>query len=90
MEIGLSGGRGQGVAFELSTVVNHSEGDTVVCVCTVCAPGVFHDHIICDCRLGATRSDLEATVGIHPTCAEEVVKLHITKRSGEDPNVTAC
>ena len=42
------------------------------------------------CRCGMTWSDLQQTIGIHPTCAEEVVKLHITKRSGEDPTVTAC
>ncbi|XP_061459351.1 thioredoxin reductase 2, mitochondrial isoform X2 [Rhineura floridana] len=41
-------------------------------------------------RCGATYSQLMKTVGIHPTCAEEVVKLHITKRSGADPTVTGC
>ncbi|XP_077533253.1 thioredoxin reductase 2, mitochondrial-like [Haemaphysalis longicornis] len=40
------------------------------------------------CKL--TRQVLEQTVGIHPTVAEEVVKLRITKRSGEDPQVTGC
>ncbi|KAF7240726.1 Thioredoxin reductase 2, mitochondrial [Varanus komodoensis] len=39
---------------------------------------------------GATYSQMMATVGIHPTCAEEVTKLHITKRSGADPTVTGC
>uniref|UniRef100_A0A3Q4H7P4 Thioredoxin reductase 2, tandem duplicate 2 n=1 Tax=Neolamprologus brichardi TaxID=32507 RepID=A0A3Q4H7P4_NEOBR len=33
-------------------------------------------------QCGATYSHLIQTVGIHPTCAEEVVKVHITKRSG--------
>ncbi|XP_076367400.1 thioredoxin reductase 1 isoform X2 [Tachypleus tridentatus] len=33
---------------------------------------------------------LEQTVGIHPTVAEEVVKLNISKRSGKDPTVTGC
>lgn len=42
------------------------------------------------CSVGLTRDQMESVVGIHPTCAEEVVKLHITKRSGEDPTVTAC
>ncbi|XP_029427868.1 thioredoxin reductase 2, mitochondrial isoform X2 [Rhinatrema bivittatum] len=41
-------------------------------------------------RCGATYSQLLKTVGIHPTCAEEVTKLHITKRSGLDPTVTGC
>ncbi|KAM3939712.1 thioredoxin reductase 2, mitochondrial isoform 2-T3 [Leptodactylus fuscus] len=41
-------------------------------------------------KCGATYSQLMSTVGIHPTCAEEVTKLHITKRSGLDPTVTGC
>lgn len=39
---------------------------------------------------GLTKKHLDNAVGIHPTCAEEVVKLHITKRSGLDPTVTGC
>ncbi|PWA18425.1 hypothetical protein CCH79_00009858 [Gambusia affinis] len=41
-------------------------------------------------QCGATYRHLLQTVGIHPTCAEEVVKTHITKRSGLDPTVTGC
>ncbi|KAJ6656519.1 hypothetical protein lerEdw1_003644 [Lerista edwardsae] len=41
-------------------------------------------------KCGATYSQMMKTVGIHPSCAEEVVKLHITKRSGLDPTVTGC
>ncbi|KAG8455938.1 hypothetical protein GDO86_001945 [Hymenochirus boettgeri] len=41
-------------------------------------------------KCGATYPQLMCTVGIHPTCAEEVTKLHITKRSGLDPTVTGC
>ncbi|KAM9330863.1 thioredoxin reductase 2, mitochondrial [Gastrophryne carolinensis] len=41
-------------------------------------------------KCGATYHQLMQTVGIHPTCAEEVTKLHITKRSGLDPTVTGC
>ncbi|XP_007557004.1 thioredoxin reductase 2, tandem duplicate 2 [Poecilia formosa] len=41
-------------------------------------------------QCGATYPHLLQTVGIHPTCAEEVVKIHITKRSGLDPTVTGC
>lgn len=39
---------------------------------------------------GISYEELSASLGIHPTSAEEVVKLHITKRSGEDPTVTGC
>ncbi|XP_031574558.1 thioredoxin reductase 2, mitochondrial-like isoform X2 [Actinia tenebrosa] len=41
-------------------------------------------------RCGLTGDQLLSTVGIHPTCAEEIVKIHITKRSGEDPMATGC
>uniref|UniRef100_A0A3P8W0M7 thioredoxin-disulfide reductase (NADPH) n=1 Tax=Cynoglossus semilaevis TaxID=244447 RepID=A0A3P8W0M7_CYNSE len=41
-------------------------------------------------QCGGTYPHLLQTVGIHPTCAEEVVKVNITKRSGLEPTVTGC
>uniref|UniRef100_UPI00398F3C28 thioredoxin reductase 2, tandem duplicate 2 isoform X2 n=2 Tax=Pristiophorus japonicus TaxID=55135 RepID=UPI00398F3C28 len=41
-------------------------------------------------KCNATYSQLASTVGIHPTCAEDVNKLNITKRSGQDATVTGC
>ncbi|KHJ49474.1 pyridine nucleotide-disulfide oxidoreductase, dimerization domain protein [Trichuris suis] len=41
-------------------------------------------------RCNLTVDQLLGTVGIHPTCAEELVKLRITKRSGKSPSVTGC
>ena len=41
-------------------------------------------------RLGATKADLDATIGIHPSAAEELVRVKITKRSGEDAGATGC
>ncbi|XP_072809315.1 thioredoxin reductase 2, mitochondrial isoform X2 [Vicugna pacos] len=41
-------------------------------------------------KCGASYEQVMRTVGIHPTCAEEVVKLRISKRSGLDPTVTGC
>uniref|UniRef100_A0A8C0RPE0 Thioredoxin-disulfide reductase n=1 Tax=Canis lupus familiaris TaxID=9615 RepID=A0A8C0RPE0_CANLF len=41
-------------------------------------------------KCGASYAQVMRTVGIHPTCAEEVAKLRITKRSGLDPTVTGC
>ncbi|XP_014788741.1 thioredoxin reductase 2, mitochondrial [Octopus bimaculoides] len=41
-------------------------------------------------RAGASMNTVMRTVGIHPTCAEELVKINITKRSGLSPLVTAC
>lgn len=41
-------------------------------------------------RCGVTKAQLDATIGIHPTIAEELVRLSITKSSGEDPNKGGC
>jgi pyruvate/2-oxoglutarate dehydrogenase complex dihydrolipoamide dehydrogenase (E3) component len=41
-------------------------------------------------RLGLTYPDLRATIGIHPTIAEEIVKVQITKRSGEACDAGSC
>ncbi|XP_060049482.1 thioredoxin reductase 2, mitochondrial isoform X2 [Erinaceus europaeus] len=41
-------------------------------------------------KCGASYTQVMQTVGIHPTCAEEVAKLRISKRSGLDPTVTGC
>ena len=45
---------------------------------------------VVSCSCGVTYDQLSSTVGIHPTSAEEIVKLNITKRSGDDPHVTGC
>ncbi|KAJ1623346.1 thioredoxin reductase 3 [Pavlovales sp. CCMP2436] len=41
-------------------------------------------------KLGCTKHDFDRTVGIHPTVAEELVGLSVTKRSGADPRKTGC
>lgn len=41
-------------------------------------------------RLGVTKGDLDATIGIHPTHAEELVQLDRTKRSGVSFVKTSC
>ncbi|KAL4431921.1 hypothetical protein ABPG74_012733 [Tetrahymena malaccensis] len=41
-------------------------------------------------KLGMTKADLDRTVGIHPTTAEEFTSLSITKASGEDCEKTSC
>ena len=41
-------------------------------------------------RLGATKADLDATIGIHPSSGEEIVQVAITKRSGEDAGKAGC
>lgn len=41
-------------------------------------------------KKGLTFEDLENTVGIHPTSAEEIVTLTVTKSSGEDAAAGGC
>ncbi len=41
-------------------------------------------------KLGLKKKDLDATVGIHPTTAEELVNLKITKDSGEKYEKETC
>ena len=41
-------------------------------------------------KLGMRKKDLDRTVGIHPTNAEEFVLLKKTKRSGEEFDKTGC
>ncbi|KAL9656245.1 hypothetical protein ABK040_007860 [Willaertia magna] len=41
-------------------------------------------------KMGATKKDFERTVGIHPTIAEEMCQITVTKRSGKDPNKRGC
>ena len=41
-------------------------------------------------KKGITFKDLEDTVGIHPTSAEEIVTLTVTKSSGEDAAAGGC
>ena len=41
-------------------------------------------------NMGATKTDFDETVGIHPTIAEEFTSLRVTKRSNEDYIKTSC
>jgi len=41
-------------------------------------------------KKGITFKDLEQTIGIHPTCAEELVSLTVTKGSGKDAKAGGC
>jgi thioredoxin reductase (NADPH) len=41
-------------------------------------------------RMRATKSDFDATIGIHPTLTENFTTMDRTKSSGEDPMVSGC
>jgi len=41
-------------------------------------------------KCGATKEDFDNTVGIHPTCAEDMTTLSVTKASGADADKGGC
>jgi thioredoxin reductase (NADPH) len=41
-------------------------------------------------RLGVTKADFDATIGIHPTCSETFTSLYTTKSSGADIMTAGC
>ena len=41
-------------------------------------------------RLGATKSDFDSTIGIHPTCSENFTTMYSTKSSGVDVATSGC
>ncbi|KAG7326480.1 hypothetical protein KOW79_009881 [Hemibagrus wyckioides] len=41
-------------------------------------------------KCGATKQQLDSTIGIHPTCAEIFTTMEVTKRSGGDIKQTGC
>ena len=41
-------------------------------------------------KLGATKATFDDLIGIHPTTAENLTTLQITKSSGKDATATGC
>jgi pyruvate/2-oxoglutarate dehydrogenase complex dihydrolipoamide dehydrogenase (E3) component len=41
-------------------------------------------------KMGMTKLQLDSTIGIHPTAAEEFVNLKATKEAGDDYMKTEC
>ncbi|XP_065910410.1 thioredoxin reductase 1, cytoplasmic-like [Dysidea avara] len=41
-------------------------------------------------KLGATKADFDASIGIHPTCSETFTTMELTKASGADAKQTGC
>jgi thioredoxin reductase (NADPH) len=72
-------------------VCDRARGERVVGV-HVCGPGAGEivQGFALALKVGCTRHDFERTVAIHPTCAEELVSLTVTKRSGADARKRGC
>jgi len=90
LEWSLSEGRSRHQAFT-KVVVNKSEGNRVLGIHFV-GPnaGEVMQGYGTAMKKGIMFKDLEDTVGIHPTSAEEIVTLTVTKRSGEDAAAGGC
>ena len=41
-------------------------------------------------KLGLTKEQLDSTIGIHPTAAEEITNMTVTKESGLSCEKTSC
>ena len=41
-------------------------------------------------RMGATKEDFDATIGIHPTCSETFTSLSVSKSSGIEVASQGC
>jgi glutathione reductase (NADPH) len=41
-------------------------------------------------KLGLKKSDLDSSIGVHPSTSEDLFNLDITKRSGKDFGKTGC
>lgn len=41
-------------------------------------------------KIGLTKQQLDSTIGIHPTAAEELTNMDVTKQSGESYEKTSC
>jgi thioredoxin reductase (NADPH) len=72
-------------------IVHKADSDRVVGM-HVCGPhaGEITQGFALALRCGATKTDLDETVGIHPTSAEVLTTLDVTKRSGVSPKPKAC
>jgi thioredoxin reductase (NADPH) len=41
-------------------------------------------------KMGITKKDLDSSIGVHPSCSEDLFNLDITKRSGLEYRKTEC
>ena len=82
--------RGDRSAF-VKLLVHTADADRVVGL-HVCGPhaGEMTQGFAVAMRCGATKADFDETVGIHPTSAEILTTMDVTKRSGISPSSKAC
>ena len=77
--------------FAYTKVLVHRETDKVVGF-HICCPnaGEITQGVAIAFKMGMTKTQMDAVVGIHPTCAEDCLGLHETKVSNPDATKTGC
>lgn len=72
-------------------LVNKADSNRVVGF-HICAPnaGEITQGVGIGFKCGMTKEQMDAVVGIHPTCAEEVIGLKETKEENPDATKTGC
>jgi len=72
-------------------VVNKLDGERIIGL-HICGPnaGEITQGFAAAMKMGATKEVFDDTVGIHPTVAEELTILKITKSSGESAEKSGC
>lgn len=72
-------------------LVNKADSNRVVGF-HICAPnaGEITQGLGVGFKMGMTKEDLDSVVGIHPTCAEDVIGLEFTKEENPDATKTGC
>jgi thioredoxin reductase (NADPH) len=91
LEWSLSPNRSHGSSAYTKAIVNKSDNNRVLGIHYVGpnAGEVMQGYGV-SMRLGLTLKQLTDTVGIHPTCSEEIVSLMVTKNSGVDAADGGC
>lgn len=92
LEWALNESRHAGVMCYVKIVFDKSTPDRSVLGIHLAAPnaGEIIQGFSAAFRKGLTVEDLHLTVGIHPTIAEELTTMHVTKSSGESASKSGC
>jgi thioredoxin reductase (NADPH) len=85
-----TGLRSEGVCY--AKVIVHTADSERIVGLHICGPsaGEMTQGFALAIKCGATKADLDGTVGIHPTTVETLTTMEVTKRSGKSAEATAC
>jgi len=82
--------RGDNMCY-CKVIVNKNDNEKVVGIHILgVSTGEIMQGFAVAMRCGVTKELLDQTVGIHPTSAEELLTLNVTKSSGVEAKKTGC